>query len=95
MKIAGSLPSSTLSTPLAGALVRLDLLSRGEADPVAVRREERELQEQMDALDAWEAATPGGSGYTGERGVAPYGPPVDRRRRRPHGMMPDPARGPR
>lgn len=82
MKIAGSLPSRDLSTPLAGALVRLDLLSRGEADPVEVRREEAELQEQMDALDAWEAATPGGTGYAGPRGVAPYGPPVAPRARR-------------
>lgn len=59
---------------MAAAIVRLELLSRGEADPVAMQQEGDELRARMDALDAWEDAQPGGRGYQGPRGTAPYAP---------------------
>ncbi|WP_027894456.1 hypothetical protein [Calidithermus chliarophilus] len=52
-------------TPMALALLRLDLMERGEADPIEAAREEAEFTRQVEGEDAWELAV--GEGYTGER----------------------------
>lgn len=58
----------SLSEPMLRLLTRLEVLSRGESDPLEELRASQRIQARLEAEGAWEAALPGGSGYSGERG---------------------------
>ena len=64
----------TLTTPLSRVILRLELMRRGEGDPVEAAEEEAAAQREVEIADLWMDSLPGGDGheYPGSRSSVRY-----------------------